>query len=137
MAVDQEQKSQEKKVKEDETVEAVETAEEHVSETVEHSSHDKKPGFYVFIAAILCGLTALEVWLYYLEKDDVLSYWPLVIMLIVLASAKFILVAGWFMHLKDDQNIYSFWFAMGGLVAFVVFFCTLLSLQVFTPLGQS
>jgi cytochrome c oxidase subunit 4 len=120
----------------DSTITKLEATEDHIIEELEEE-HQTKPGFYVFIAAILFGLTALEVWLYYLEKDNAITSGPLTIMLIILAAVKFILVAGWFMHLKDDTNIYALWFAIGGVVAFVVFFCTLLSLQVFTPLAQS
>lgn len=99
--------------------------------------HHTKPIFYVFIAAILFGLTALEIWLYYLEKDKVISSTPLVIMLILIASVKFFLVAAWFMHLKGDSKVFSIWFGIGGLCALVIFTCTLLALQVMSPLAQS
>ncbi len=69
------------------------------------------PGTYIKIAAILGIITAVEVWIFYIEAlADVL-----VPIFLVLSAVKFILVAMFYMHLKFDERIFS-WFFVGGLL---------------------
>lgn len=72
---------------------------------------------YVRIGAILAVLTALEVSVHFIELPGWLVFWGLV----VLAIAKFVIVAGWYMHLKFDAVIYGRIFGFGVVLACVVF----------------
>jgi cytochrome c oxidase subunit IV len=68
---------------------------------VEHGHHPTARD-YVNIAVILGVLTALEVSTYFVD------FGPIAIpLLIVLMTIKFLLVVGWFMHLKFDTKIFS------------------------------
>lgn len=68
---------------------------------IDHGHHPTARD-YVNIAVILAVLTALEVSTYFVD------FGPLgVPMLIVLMAIKFLLVAGWFMHLRFDTKIFS------------------------------
>jgi len=56
---------------------------------------------YIAIALVLGVLTALEVMVFYVEALAPV----LVPILLVLSAAKFVLVVGFFMHLKYDTHI--------------------------------
>jgi cytochrome c oxidase subunit IV len=67
----------------------------------EHGHHPTARD-YVNIAVILAVLTALEVSTYFVD------FGPLAVpMLIVLMVIKFLLVVGWFMHLRFDTKVFS------------------------------
>jgi caa(3)-type oxidase subunit IV len=71
-------------------------------------------GVYIIVALVLAALTAIEVGLYYLKGG--LTYIPL----LVLMMLKFVIVAGFFMHLRFDSPLFRRLFAMGlGMAAFV------------------
>lgn len=72
-------------------------------------AHHPTPREYVRIAIILAVLTALEVSTYFLDFGAIAL--PL---LIVLMAIKFVMVAGWFMHLKFDTKLFGR-FLYGGL----------------------
>ncbi|MGH2820674.1 MAG: cytochrome C oxidase subunit IV family protein [Actinomycetota bacterium] len=76
-----------------------------------------EPRQYVFIAAVLAVVTALEVAVYYIEavRDFIVAF------LAVFAVIKFFLVASWFMHLRFDSKLFRRLFITGLLVAFFVF----------------
>lgn len=75
---------------------------------VEHAHPGPKQ--YVVIALILAVITAIEVWVYYVPA--LLPYiFPI---LIALSAIKFIMVVGYFMHLKFDHSSFR-WFFGGGL----------------------
>ena len=66
---------------------------------------------YVLIAAILAIITAIEVATYYIEAiEPVLVY-----ILIVLSVLKFVIVVGYYMHLKFDNRLFTWIFGMGML----------------------
>ena len=75
-----------------------------------HPAHPT-PVTYLKIAAILAVVTAVEVAMFYIEA---LSSFLLPIFL-VLSALKFILVAMFYMHLRFDSSLFS-WFFVGGLV---------------------
>jgi caa(3)-type oxidase subunit IV len=77
------------------------------------------PREYVLIAVVLCILTAIEVGLYYLEGD--VNDNLLIAALVVLASAKFFLVAAWYMHMKVDAPFFRRIFVVGMVGATVVY----------------
>lgn len=88
----------------------------HTSVAMVHGGHatgehaHPGPKQYVVIAVILCIITAIEVWVYYIPA--LLPYiFPI---LSVLSIAKFAMVVGWFMHLKFDHASFT-WYFGGGL----------------------
>jgi cytochrome c oxidase subunit 4 len=103
---------------------AVETTEAQVPVTPGHGTHPG-PRQYVLIAVVLCVLTAIEVGMYYLEGDvdDNL----LIALLAVLATVKFFLVAGWYMHMKVDLPFFRRLFVIGMIGAVIVYGVTLLT----------
>ena len=61
------------------------------------------------IALILSLITAVEVWVYYIPA--LLEYiFPILIMLSIV---KFVMVVGWFMHLKFDHPSFTWFLAVG------------------------
>ncbi len=84
-----------------------------------HANHPE-PRDYVNIAVILAVLTALEISTYFVDFGVVAI--PL---LIVLMAVKFVLVGGWFMHLKFDTKVFSRMMTMGLSLAIVLYTATL------------
>lgn len=95
----------------------------------DHVSHGAHPGpaEYVKIAIVLAVITAVEVALYYID----LGKGVLIVTLLVLSAAKFILVVLWFMHLKFDNKLFSWFFASGFVVALTAFLAVLAMFRVF------
>lgn len=83
----------------------------------EHAGHHPTIREYVNIAVILAVMTALEVSVHFVAVPDRLAFWGLV----VLAIAKFAIVAGYYMHLKFDAKIFTRMFGFGVVLACVVF----------------
>jgi cytochrome c oxidase subunit 4 len=91
-----------------------------------HSGHPG-PKQYVVIALILSVITAIEVWVYYIPA--LLPYiFPI---LIVLSIVKFVMVVGWFMHLRFDHMSFTWYFA-GGLVLALAIFSGVVLMQIGT-----
>ena len=84
----------------------------------ERENHHPTPKQYVQIAIILGILTAIEVALYYTEEVVGVFTDPL---LIILAISKFIVVVGWFMHLRFENKLVNRFFAVGMILALVLF----------------
>ena len=76
------------------------------------------PKRYVQIAIVLGILTAIEIALYYTE--DIVGVFTDPI-LIILAVGKFIIVVGWFMHLRFENKMVNRFFAGGMILALVLF----------------
>ena len=76
---------------------------------------------YVRIAIILAIITLVEVVIYYIPTLRP----ALVPALIVLSVAKFLMVVGFFMHLRFDSRLYRFMFAAGLVVTLGVYFALL------------
>jgi cytochrome c oxidase subunit IV len=77
---------------------------------------------YVRVGVILFILTAIEVALYFIE-DMLASDWSvyaLVASLIFLSSIKFVLVVMYYMHLKFDDRMFTWFFVAGMFVAAAV-----------------
>ena len=74
------------------------------AESAHHEEH-KHPGprQYIVIGAILAVLTLIEFGVFYLELDPALMTW----IILVLSTSKFMLVVGYFMHLKFDDLRFS------------------------------
>lgn len=76
------------------------------------------PKRYVQIAIVLGILTAIEIALYYTE--DIVGVFTDPI-LIILAVGKFIIVVGWFMHLRFENKMVNRFFAGGMILALILF----------------
>ena len=76
------------------------------------------PKKYVLIAIVLGILTAIEIALYYTE--DIVGVFTDPI-LIILAVGKFIIVVGWFMHLRFENKMVNRFFTGGMILALVLF----------------
>ncbi len=68
---------------------------------------------YLIIAAILAVITLIEVAAFYIPGIPV---WMLIAGLLVLSTGKFILVVGYYMHLKFDD---SFFLRVFGFALFI------------------
>ena len=85
--------------------------------SVAHKPHPK-PVQYVKIALVLGVLTAIEVALYYTEDIVGVFTDPL---LIILAVGKFVIVVGWFMHLRFEDSLINKFFTGGMILALILF----------------
>ena len=77
--------------------------------TTEHvAAHKEHPGprQYVIIGVILVVITAIEVGLFYIQATPALIVW----LLLASSLAKFLLVAGFFMHLRFDDRRFAILF---------------------------
>lgn len=81
------------------------------------------PKLYVQIAGALFVLTAMEFSTYFIDFGAATT--PL---LIILMAIKFVMVAGWFMHLKYDTRLFSRIMTVGLIGACVLYLITLLAL---------
>ena len=110
------------------TATAAQSNDLHTSDQGEHADHGGHPTekTYVIVAAVLAVLTAVEVGLYYVTGiSDVL----LSVVLIVLAIAKFIIVLGYFMHLKYDKPLFRQMFIVGMVLALVCYAVVLFAMR--------
>jgi len=85
------------------------------------------PKVYIIIAAILAFITAVEVAVYYIEELRPYIF-PI---LIVLSAAKFVMVVGYFMHLKFDHISFT-WYFGGGLALALAMSMSVVVLQIAT-----
>ncbi|MBN4064516.1 cytochrome C oxidase subunit IV family protein [Dehalococcoides mccartyi] len=75
------------------------------------------PKFYWLIGAILAVITLVEVWLFDLEG---LGGWYIPILLI-LSAGKFVAVVAYFMHLRFDDRLYTYFFTAAMIVGILIF----------------
>ena len=70
-----------------------------------HAEEHNHPGprQYIIIGTILAVITLIEFGVFYLSIDPALMTW----IILVLSSSKFLLVVGYFMHLKFDDVRFS------------------------------
>ena len=87
---------------------------------------------YVGIALLLAVITALEVVSFYLEED---LGWFLIPALLVMMVVKFAIVAGYFMHLRFDSNLFIRLFVSGLLLAISVYVAMLATFHFFSSEG--
>ena len=90
-----------------------------------HRPHPR-PRDYWIIAVILAVITAAEVAVSYADFLDA-AVAPL---LLVMAAAKFLIVIGWYMHLRFDAPIYRKLFYIGVVAAPLLFGAVLFSFGV-------
>lgn len=85
----------------------------------DHAAHPT-PAQYWKIAVVLAILTAIEVGMFYIDKELGLGAFNAAILL-VLAVAKFIIVVGWFMHLRFESPLLNRFFTGGFILAFSLY----------------
>lgn len=90
--------------------------------------HHPTPAQYWKIAVVLAVLTAVEVAIYYIHRDFDLGNFNTVL-LISLAALKFVIVIGWYMHLRFEKTTLSRFFTAGFILA-----CSLYTI-ILTALG--
>jgi cytochrome c oxidase subunit 4 len=81
---------------------------------------------YVKIALFLAAITAVEVVLYYKNLGSANNY-----ALLVLSAIKFVMVVGYFMHLKFDNKVLRRLFIGGFVLAAFCYVAYMLTLGVF------
>ncbi|MEX2280246.1 MAG: cytochrome C oxidase subunit IV family protein [Acidimicrobiia bacterium] len=86
-----------------------------MTDEAHHAPHPTT-GQYVKIAILLAIVTAVEVALFYIDEAVDMAGWdgPL---LIILSFFKFVVVIGWFMHLRFEKPVLSRFFAGGFILA--------------------
>jgi cytochrome c oxidase subunit IV len=94
-----------------------------------HEAHHPKDSDYVKIALILGVITAAEVGTYFV-KD--LSTTTLVAVLFPMMIVKFLVVVGYFMHIKFDSKVFRVVFFGGLLLAIAVYIAAALTLGFFS-----
>ena len=100
------------------------------SGTDEPGAHHKHPteGKYIQIALILAVITAVEVLVYYVEAIE--DY--LVAILLALSALKFVIVVGYFMHLRFDSRLFRRLFVLGLVLAVFVYSIVLTTFEFWT-----
>ena len=99
-------------------------------ETVHGAGHEHPSDWlYIKVAIFLAVMTAIEVALFYVEDD--LGASVTIPILLALMVVKFVVVAGWFMHLKFDSRLFTRLFVGGLLLAVAVYVGTLVAMQIF------
>jgi cytochrome c oxidase subunit IV len=90
-------------------------AEHHVPHEGEHALEHAHPGAktYVIVGVILAIITLVEVWAY--TQENIRAF--LVPVLLVLSASKFVLVVGFYMHLRFDHPLFTGVFGFGLMVA--------------------
>jgi cytochrome c oxidase subunit 4 len=101
--------------------------------TEEHIQHPT-PAQYWKIAAVLAVLTAIEVALYYIDQTFDLGFLNAA-MLLILAALKFVIVVGFFMHLRFEKSTLSRFFTGGFILAFALYAIVLTALGVIAIRG--
>ena len=97
--------------------------------TQEHEVHHPSPIQYIKIAVGLAVLTAIEVALFYINESLELG-WVNTAALLILAFLKFVIVIGWYMHLRYEKTVVSRFFAFGFILAFTLYAAVLIGFGV-------
>lgn len=94
-----------------------------------HATHHPTPAQYVKIAVALALLTAIEVSLFYINSEVQLG-WINTAALLALAFLKFVIVIGWYMHLRFEKAAASRFFTFGFVLAFSLYGIVLITFGV-------
>lgn len=87
------------------------------------------PAQYWKIAALLAVLTAVEVGMFYLDRELGLGSLNAIILL-TLAFLKFVIVVGWYMHLRFEKSTLSRFFTAGAILAIGLYLVVLSAMGV-------
>jgi cytochrome c oxidase subunit 4 len=99
----------------------------------EHINHPT-PAQYWKIAVVLAVLTAIEVAIYYIHRDFDLGHFNTALLLI-LALLKFVIVVGFYMHLRYEKSTLSRFFTAGFILAGALYTIVLTALGVIAIRG--
>ena len=94
----------------------------------EHDHHPT-PAQYWKIAALLAVLTAIEVALFYIDDALGLDIFNTVALL-GLSTLKFVIVVGWFMHLRFEKSMLTRFFTAGFVLAAALYLVVLTAMGV-------
>ena len=94
----------------------------------EHHAHPT-PRQYWLIAVVLAILTAIEVGMFYLDRALGLGGLNAII-LITLALLKFVIVVGWYMHLRFEKGTLNKFFTAGFILAGLLYLVVLSAMGV-------
>ena len=95
----------------------------------EHHAPHPTPAQYVRIAIGLAALTAIEVAFFYINNAVNLG-WINTAALLTLAFLKFVIVVGWYMHIRYERSTVSRFFTFGFALAFSLYGIVLISFGV-------
>jgi cytochrome c oxidase subunit IV len=101
--------------------------------STEHHAHPT-PGQYWKIAGFLALVTAVEVAMFYIDRQLGLGFLNAAI-LIILSAVKFLVVVGWFMHVRFEKPIISRFFGAGFALAIILYLVVLAALGVVAARG--
>ena len=90
----------------------------------DHVAHPT-PRTYWLIALLLAAITAVEIAIPYFDALDAVK----VPGLLTLGAVKFLIVVGFFMHLKFEKNLYKSLFFIGAIGALPLFIVVLLTFR--------
>ncbi len=100
-----------------------------------HVRHPE-PREYIKIAVVLAILTAMEVSLFYLEQGvESIGQSITVPLLLILSALKFVIVVGWYMHLRFEKTFLTRFFSIGAVLAVSLYFIVLLALGAIAIFG--
>lgn len=91
-----------------------------------HASHPT-PRQYVFIAIALAVVTGIEVGLFYLDESVGMGGWEAPLLLL-LSALKFVVVVGWYMHIRFEKAAVSRFFSAGFVMALLVYTVVLMTM---------
>tara|TARA_B100000929_G_C15482625_1_gene411708 strand:+ start:787 stop:1218 length:432 start_codon:yes stop_codon:yes gene_type:complete len=97
------------------------TTDQRTEGTGETTSWVKQDSKYIKTALVLAVFTGIEVFTYF-ESVHHAPDWLLVLTLSFLMATKFFLVAAIFMHLRDDNAVFTKMMVMGLCIAWPVYF---------------
>ena len=97
--------------------------------SAESHDHHPTPAQYWKISAFLAVLTAIEVSLFYIDHALELGVFNS-IALISLSSIKFVVVVGWFMHVRYEKPLINRFFTAGFVLACALYLVVLSALGV-------
>ena len=92
------------------------------------------PGQYWKIAGFLALVTAVEVAMFYIDRELELGFLNAAI-LISLSAVKFIVVVGWFMHVRFEKPIINRFFTAGFFLACALYLVVLAAMGVVVVRG--
>jgi cytochrome c oxidase subunit 4 len=97
--------------------------------TDQHHTAHPTPSQYWKLAVLLAGLTAIEVALFYIDRQLELGMVN-ALALIFLAFLKFVIVVGWYMHLRYEKSTLNRFFVAGFVLAASLYLVVLVALGV-------
>lgn len=97
--------------------------------TTDSHDHHPTPAQYWKIAAFLAAVTAIEVAMFYIDRELGLGFLNAAI-LISLSAVKFLVVVGWFMHVRFEKPLISRFFTAGFVLACALYLVVLSALGV-------